>query len=205
MIHWTEFNSSIKFKLDSSQRKEPYCNNIMTLDMEVSTVFLSDNDEWLGFDRSLPQGYYINREKQSVVYIWMLSIDDVVYYGRELDELKQFIHKINHKLRGRRGIIYIHNLSYEFQFLRNVFSLVDDFSRKRRQPMKCDILGTTITLRCSSILSGMKLEDIPKAYHMNVSKKVGQLDYDKVRHPRTPLTAEELEYCEYDIILAFEK
>ena len=204
MVYWTEFDGSFKFKLDSSQRKEPYCNNIMTLDMEVSTIFLSDSNEWIGFDASLPSDYYVDREKQSIVYVWMLSIDETVFYGRTLDELRTFVYKINHQLRGRRGIIYIHNLSYEFQFLRNIFTLINDFSRKNRQPMKCDILDATITFRCSSILSGLKLEDIPSLYHMDINKKVGQLDYSKVRHPETELTEKEMEYCEYDCLVVYE-
>ena len=202
MRHWSEL--IIKLDLEKTNIREPFCNNIMVLSIKTSSVFWSDRNEWEVFDYTNHPSYYSNRNKQSLVYIWTLSIEDVVYYGRTLQELSNFVYKINYNLRGRRGIIHMHDLSIGFQILRNIFELENDLSMEVRKPIKCDITGTTITFRCSKMLSDMKLRDIPEKYDIKVIKPEVNFDYYKLRHSGTELSTEEFKYCEYDCLVIYE-
>ena len=111
---------------------------------------------------------------------------------------------MNDKLKERKGIIWVHNLAFEFQFLLNVFEFNNVFAREQRKPIKCEIADTDFELRCSLMLASMKLENIPKQYNLKINKKTGQLDYDKIRHNKTSLTDDEMEYCEYDCLVVYE-
>ena len=204
MKYWTEIGEDFRLVSEGFNTRKKYCGNIMVLDLEVSSLFTDNNGVTMGFDRLKPRGFYDGMEKSGIVYIWMLSIDDTVYYGRTLDELRGFMIWINDLLDGYIGVIYVHNLGYDLQFLRNIFVFDDMFTRKARNPMKCTISGSSIELRCSYILSKLKLEDIPKQYNLKINKKVGQLDYSLVRHSETPMSEDELEYCESDCLILYE-
>ena len=204
MLHWTEFNEATKFDLDKADRKKAYCNNIFVLDIETTSLFADEKHNTFSFDKSKDKEYYSNFERIGICYIWQLSIDDVVYYGRYLRELREFIFILNDKLKERKGIIWVHNLAFEFQFLLNVFEFNNVFAREQRKPIKCEIADTDFELRCSLMLASMKLENIPKQYNLKINKKTGQLDYDKIRHNKTSLTDDEMEYCEYDCLVVYE-
>lgn len=200
MKHYSEFN--IK-KLSLPKNKKGTCNNIFTLDIETTSAVCKDGKAY-SYDTKHNPEYYKEYNKIGVCYIWMLSIDDNVYYGRYLSELKDFVFTLNKMLKERKGIIYVHNLGFEFQFLRNVFEFDEVFARQMRKPMKCHIKETGFTLKCSYILSNLSLDKLASEYNLPITKKSGQLDYNKLRHSDTPLTNEELEYCEYDCLVLYE-
>lgn len=151
-------------------------------------------------------------EKVAFSYIWMfgLGLENDVYYGRTWKELVKTL-KLIQRVYGlheeRRLVIYIHNLGYEFQFMRKYFNWSTVFAIDERKPIKalCDM---GIEFRDSYILSGYSLENTAKNLtQFKVKKMVGDLDYSLIRTPKTPLTAIEMGYCENDIkvILAYIK
>lgn len=141
-------------------------------------------------------------DEVAVVYVWMFGIDDVVVYGRTLDEFREFIYILNSYLVGMnyRLIVYIHNMKYDFQFIRTLFDWKTVFMKAKRNPLYA-VTGN-IEFRDSLILAGGRsLAYIGKhlKYH-NVTKAEGELDYSLLRHHETPLTEAELDYCERDIL-----
>ena len=146
--------------------------------------------------------FYINGEKKATMYIWMFGIDDMVTYGRTWTEFETFIHILQQILglnKDVRLVTYVHNLAYEFQFLRKHLEWNEVFLLEERKPVYCHSDG--IEFRCSLKLAGGKSlakvgEDLQK---YKVEKRVGDLDYSKVRHSKTPLSEKELGYCENDI------
>ena len=99
---------------------------------------------------------------------------------------------------NKRVVIYVHNLSFEFQFMRKWFKWNDVFSIKERTPIYAVTNG--VEYRCSYILSGYSLEKIGQDINNPQLKKlVGYLDYDKIRHTKTPLTWKEKLYCVNDV------
>ena len=143
-----------------------------------------------------------HEEKRACMYIWMFGINNLVTYGRTWEELDSFLKVLSTVLgldENRRLCVYVHNLSYEFQFIRKRFDWNEVFLLEERKPAYCRTGG--YEFRCSMKLAGGKsLESVGKDLQKyKVEKKVGDLDYDKVRHSETPLTEKELGYCENDI------
>lgn len=204
MLHYTEYKKP-KYNLEKKNIKRPFCQDIFVLDVETSTVFRNKNDLYTShFDYCKDASFYNELHKVSYVYIWQFSINDVVYYGRYLEEFREFIKTVENDLKGRYAVIYVHNLAYEFQFLRNILIFDKIFAREKRKPMNCTLKDSKFIFKCSLMLSGLKLEKIPEQYNMKINKKIGQLDYLKIRHPETPLTDLEMEYCESDCLIVYE-
>lgn len=143
-----------------------------------------------------------NEEKYAFMYIWQLSINGVKMYGRTWDEfLEVYQELVDHfqTHENRRLVIYVHNLSFEFQFIRKLLTWSKVFAMDKRKPIQA-ITIDGIEFRCSYILSGFSLAKLgDQLQRYKVSKKVGDLDYSKIRHSKTPLTEKELGYCFSDI------
>ena len=75
-------------------------------------------------------------------------------------------------------------MSFEFQFLRNIFHFKNVMARKSHKVMKCEIEEFNVEFRCTLFMTNSKLEKIPDLYKFEVKKLVGQLDYSLPRHSR---------------------
>lgn len=202
MVHWKRFDFDSVSNVSVFKGKKLYDDNIFTLDVETSSIFYANNI-YHSFNYDLTPEYYRNAEKFGILYIWQFSINDIVLYGRTLQELLEFIIKLHERIPATK-IIYIHNLAFEFQFLRNILPEMTAFARKRRHPLKATCSEFNLEFRCSLSLTGMALKKLPKALGLDVEKQVGLLDYDKLRLPVTPLTDDEMKYCEYDCIVLYK-
>ncbi len=154
-----------------------------------------------GFDIETSSFYYLN-QKTAIMYEWTLGINNLITYGRTWEQFKTLLYAISVVLRtqqNRRLVIYVHNLPYEFQFIRKHFSWTKIFFLDNRKPVYA-ITDTGIEFRCSLKLSGKSLaataKDLTK---YKTEKMVGDLDYSLIRHPETPLTDKELGYCFNDV------
>lgn len=185
------------------------CKNIseMLSTLEVPTVRTNKKVDYI----NLPCGFDIEttsirdgETKAAFMYIWMFGIghDNGVFYGRSWEELLETLQVVSDTLElapDRRLVVYVHNLGYEFQFMRKYFNWVQVFAVDERKPIKavCD-LG--IEFRDSYILSGFSLANTAKNLtKYKVDKAVGDLDYSLVRTHKTPLTEVEMGYCRSDI------
>ena len=175
-------------ELVESNRIE-YFNIPASFDIETSS-FIASKDE--------------NGEpvKAATMYIWQLGLNGTVIYGRTWDEFDNVINELADYLElssKRHLLIYVHNLGYEFQFIRKRFEWDKVFAIKQRRPVYAICGG--IEFRCSLFLSNYSLEYIGKnlLHKYPVEKLVGNLDYSKIRHSKTPLTDEELAYCINDV------
>lgn len=143
-----------------------------------------------------------NGVETGLMYIWMFGIGESVFYGRTWEEFKCFIANVV-KFFGlnahKRLVVYVHNLAFEFQFIKHLFEWVRVFAIENRKPVKA-IAECGIEFRCSYILSGRSLKDLAENIpNSDVKKLVGDLDYRVYRHPETELTPKELDYCYNDI------
>lgn len=133
-------------------------------------------------------------------YIWMFGIRDTVVYGRYLDEFVTLVTKLNEFLKRykQRLYVYVHFLKYDFSFIKKLFKWDDVFIRSMREPLYARY--GNIEFRDSLALAGGRgLAYIGKHLRTKVLKAEGDLDYDKIRTPETPLVTKELHYCEMDI------
>ena len=204
MIYWISYKGH---EIKSEGRKKKFDNNIYTFDIETTSYIILD-DMQLETDKYLSLS---DKEKErckfyATMYIWMFGINETVYYGRTYEELNEFLHNIEKYTASQniKKFIYVHNLSFEFQFLRNIFKFKNILARKSRKVMKCELEDLNFEFRCSLYMTNCKLEKLPKVYNLDVEKLVGNLDYNKLRHSGTRLTKKELAYCENDCLVVYK-
>ena len=146
--------------------------------------------------------FYVDSLKAAVMYEWTFGINGRVIIGRTWEEFLSMMKTITEHLHladDKRLIIYVHNLSFEFQFIRKHFDWIKVFAIDTRKPIYA-ITKTGIEFRCSYLLSGYglaKLGDELQKY--TVKKMTGDLDYSLLRHSQTDMTEKELKYCENDV------
>lgn len=143
-----------------------------------------------------------HNEKAATMYVWMLGLNGLCMMGRTWEEFINVINTISEVLDlnyNNRLVIGVHNLGYEFQFMRHYFEWENVFSVDVRKPVYA-ISGQGIEFRDTYILSGYSLETIGKNLHTyKVKKMVGDMDYSKIRNCKTILTDKEIGYCINDI------
>lgn len=151
-----------------------------------------------------------NNIKFATMYIWQFGLNGVSIYGRTWTEFNSFLSQLTQHLalnHYRRLIVYVHNLAYEFQFMRKRVKWCKDadgndtvFSLKKRRPIYA-LAECGVEFRCSYFLSNCALSYIgaEMLFKYPVQKMVGDLDYNMVRHSGTPISPQELEYCLNDI------
>ena len=145
-----------------------------------------------------------DKEKYAFMYIWMLGICGYCIVGRTWDELLDCLDALVEYLGLNEKVIlpiYVHNLAYEFQFIKDRFEWYKVFALDTRKVNHCRTKDG-IEFRCSYQLSGYNLASVGKnLQRYKVQKLVGDLDYLKIRTCDTPLTKEELQYCINDVLV----
>ena len=192
LLSQTEFLIKVNELLSSDwlvrdNKRVEYYNVPAGFDIEVSSFY---------------QGEKKPENKRGIMYIWQFGIFNFVTTGRtwkEFEVLISMLQKILSLDENRRLVVYVHNLPYEFQFIRKHFDWDEVFILTERKPVYATTGG--IEFRCSLKLAGGKaLANVAKDLQKyKVEKAVGNLDYEQIRTPLTPLTEKELLYCENDI------
>lgn len=141
---------------------------------------------------------------QSVMYIWQWQFgEDYTVIGRTWDEFIDLQKKVKAVLPADRWlVVYVHNLSYEFQFLKGIYKFVPDevFAIASRKLLKCDMYGC-FEFRCSYKLTNMNLGQFTKKMQVTHQKLSGEeFDYSEKRYPWTELTDQQLSYCVNDVL-----
>lgn len=147
--------------------------------------------------------FYEGDEKRAIMYEWTFGINGLVIIGRYWDEFIDLCNRISMILglhEKRKLIVYIHNLSFEFQFICRRFNWLSVFATDDRKPLYalCD-LG--IEFRCSYLLSGFSLAKVGEHLQKyKISKLSGEeFNYKLIRNSKTKLTAKEYQYCINDV------
>lgn len=183
--YWNEFPFDIlKKDIVKSGKHKMYQRHPMTFDIETSKIPTDD------------EGHY-----QAFMYIWQVCIEGNVVFGRRWEELQEFMKNVVNAYKlseDERVVVYVHNLSFEFQFIQDFFNFTDVFAMASRSILTAKTAH--LEFRCSYKLSNMSLakfiENTPNTLHY---KGVDDLDYATVRTPDTPLTEIEYGYCFNDV------
>lgn len=181
------FNITTVRKLQSSKMKNRqqkgynYLDLISTFDIETTTI------------KETHEGF---------MYCWQFCFGEDVYMGRTWEDFLKFIDDIICEFDislDKLLVVYVHNLQYEFQFIRDFFDWNTIFAVGKREVLKATTT-TGIEFRCSYKLSNMSLqkfcENSKNCVHV---KQSGDLDYSIFRTPKTQLNAIELGYCYCDV------
>lgn len=187
-IKWDIIKQKLKKAktVKSTRRKDGYYYDISaSFDTETTSMYIGEPREKFGF-----------------MYVWQFGIDGYYCYGRHWSEFIKLLFKLKEYGNlsvDKKLIIYIHNLSFEFQFFRKLIPWENIFAVDKREPIKA-LSSLGIEFRDSLILSGYKLANVAKnLVSHKIPKLVGDLDYSKIRNSKTVLTKKELGYMLNDV------
>lgn len=170
---------------------EQYIYDFCTFDIETTTI---EGDEPYAF-----------------MYHWQMDIAGIVCTGRYWQEWLYIMKKLSELYKisdDKRLVIYVHNLGYEYQFIRDFldddFGGASVFAAKSRQPIRVNT-PTGLEFRCSYKLTNMTLNKATlNELGVTHIKAVGDLDYRTTRTAKTPLTDSEFGYCVSDVVSLYE-
>lgn len=186
-----------------TRNKRKYKNCICTFDIETSRVNAGTASE---------------PDDQAVMYIWqwcfLINLNRyIVVTGRTWEEFKDFCAALSKTCnKNVYYMVFVHNLSYEFQFLRGIYTFNKDltltdldkhsevFCIESRKILKCEMYDF-LEFRCSYLHSNMSLKVYTEKFGAPHAKLSGEaFDYNATRYYYTPLTPEQLQYCYNDVI-----
>ena len=189
-VNWDKIKTIFdNAKITKPSKKKPAVYELVT-SFDIETTSYSRNGEDIAF-----------------MYIWQFSLENYVVYGRTWEEYFNFIdnvQEIGKVTPSQQLIIWVHNLSFEFQFIRKMIDWSKVFATDERKVVY-GITNQGFVYRDSYILAGYSLKLVAKNLHNHQIKKlVGFLDYSKIRTPETPLTKKELEYSSNDVVIVVD-
>ena len=199
----TQFLSQINTKDIIKSKDKIYYNLAMSFDIETSSFYEDKNGVIYTNDDYRKLKNTVKAEKKAIMYIWQFAIEENVIIGRTWNDFLYFCKKLYDflNLKERYIVVYVHNLSYEFQFICKWFNWIDIFADSERKPIKATT-DTHFIFKCSYRLSGYSLEVLANNLKShNIKKMVGDLDYNLIRNSKTPISKEELKYCENDVLI----
>ena len=180
-----------------------------------------------------------NGEPVSIMYVWQMAVESgseiKVFMGRTWEEFDEFLNMLTTEIRrqsvyGKKSVsrmcenahamkvkqnvdmkIWIHNFSYEFAFLRNLYNYEfakfrgkdHVFARQSRKPMKAFFVMNKVKteFRDTLVLVQKSLDNWTKDSNLPVKKlEVDKDFYLPIRLPNTELDDFEIEYAKHDVI-----
>ena len=189
-VNWNKIRSIFNnAKITKPSKKKPAVYELVS-SFDIETTSYSKDGEDIAF-----------------MYIWQFALENYVIYGRTWEEYFNFMDKlkdVGNISSEQQLIIWVHNLPFEFQFIRKMIEWKKVFATDERKVVYA-VTNQGYVYRDSYILAGYSLKLVAKNLHKHKIKKlVGFLDYDKIRTPQTPLTQKELEYSSNDVIIVVD-
>lgn len=174
------------------------------------------NNYWnlkCGFD--IETTTYIDK---AYMYIWQIGINNKAFYGNTWEEFNDCLNIINcyidylnrqkakekHKKEFKaQAICFIHNIAFEWQFVRKEIPVTDVFLKSLREPLYFE--SDNIKFLDSFQITHMSLAKLAKRY-CTTQKMVGDIDYTILRNATDGknLTDKEKKYCENDVLILCE-
>ena len=199
--YWSDYDYSQLSEISQLKRRgkksnEIYNNAIIMLDTETSR-------------KSNRKG------EANHIVVFTISIRNakthenmVTFWGHKPSECIACLDLIMASMNGNRTIVYVHNLAYDYVFLRKY--LYEAFGKPKRQlntkphyPINIEF-DVGLILKDSLILAQRSLEKWANDLGVEHRKAVGQWDYSKLRNQDSVISFAELEYAEYDTLAGVE-
>lgn len=174
----------------------------------------SFNDIIIMADTETSKKYNDGRVYHNHVCAWTISLrayhyNIVTLYGNKPSEFIDCITEIQDKLQGEFTIIYFHNLSYDWVFLRRY--ILDQYGKPDKQlntkphfPIFIQWTDRGLILKDSLILAQRSLDKWAKDLKVDHQKAIGKWDYDLIRNQDYIFNSDELEYIEHDTLAGVE-
>lgn len=181
-------------KRTTKKATEIYNNAIIMLDTETSKKSSRDGEgnHIVAFTIS------IRYRHENICTLW----------GRKPSELIECLGRVIRTMQGDHTIVYCHNLSYDWVFIRKyLFEVyghpVKQLNTKSHYPIRIEF-ECGLILKDSLILSQKSLDKWASDMGVEHQKAVGKWDYDRIRSQHETYTDDELEYIEHDTLAGVE-
>lgn len=185
------YNDCKFFDIVRKSKRCQYYNVATAFDIETTTIDgkKANNGEYI----TNPYGF---------MYQWQFCYNDMVVFGRTWEEFTTFFNRLSQTLEltlYNRLVVYVHNLQFEFQFMKEFLDIDSIFAKDKRKPLKV-VTKNGIEFRCSYSLSNMSLSKFcENSEGCTYYKLTDSYDYKKLRTPSTELTETEKAYCYNDV------
>ena len=199
MRFWAFFDYSILSRISYIRRGgkgkgESYNDVIIMLDTETS--------------KELPYQNTPNYVVAWTLTIRAYGINIVTLYGTRPSEVVSAINRMIMVMPGDKTIIFVHNLSYDWVFLRKFFlqawgTPIHQLNTKPHYPIFVDFQNG-LSFRDSYILAQRSLDKWANDLAVEHRKSVGKWDYDAVRQQDARFSADERDYIEHDTLAGVE-
>lgn len=200
MAYWKDFDFSVFDKImyicraGNGHKGETYNDCIIMADTETSKERYKENCS-------------------NYVVAWTISIrafdkNIVTLYGTKPSEFVECVTNMHNRMQGEKTIIYWHNMSYDWVFLRKFIMQKwgtpdKQLNIKSHFPLFINF-NNGIIFKDALMLAQRKLEKWSEDLDVEHKKAVGYWDYDKVRNQNEPFTLDELHYIENDTLAGVE-
>ena len=143
------------------------------------------------------------------VYQWCFSYQDNYVIGRYVEDFILCLNKIKKLYTNDKQttIIYVHNLSYDLQYIKNF--LFKEYGTEYKMIVVGNHKYISFNIggfefRCSWKLSNRSLDKWSKDLNTKHKKLVGTIDYNVIRYPDSALTKKDWKYMIYDVVVLKE-
>lgn len=198
-VYWNEYKykwlSNIETEYRFSEKQKKTLNSIfIMLDTETSKSIENVNNE------------------NHVVYFTISANykgrDLFTLHGSKPSEAVLACQRLHNSMPGEQTFIYVHNLGYDWTFLRRFFFMtfghpIKQLNTKSHYPIYIEF-ENGIILRDSLILAQRKLEQWGSDLKVKHQKAVGFWDYNKYRNQQEEYTDNEHKYAEFDTLCGVE-
>lgn len=167
-----------------TKRRKIYKDIICAFDIETTTI-TNDN---------------------AIMYVWQFQVGDkFTVIGRTWDDFINFIKRIKKELSQSWLVVYVHNLSFEFSFLKGIYQFKEEevFCISGRKVLKAEMFEL-LELRCSYYQNNTNLDTLAKQWGKTRKESGKKFDYSKKRYPWTILTRKERKYIQADVVALVE-
>ena len=148
-------------------------------------------------------------EDKGWIYQWAFKMQSMYFYGRKPSEFINLLIRLREKYTldaDKRLIIYIHNASYDIQYLKHYLKEYDKnirvFATDSHSVLIVDVIG--FRFLCSYKLSNMSLDLFSKTYAEHYLKASGAIDYRVVRYQDTALSLNDWFYMLSDVASQYD-
>ena len=181
-------------KRTTKRATEIYNNAIIMLDTETSKKSNRDGES----NHIVAFTISIRYRHENICTLW----------GRKPSELIECLGCVMRTMQGDHTIIYVHNLAYDWVFIRKyLFDVyghpIKQLNTKSHYPIRIEF-ECGLILKDSLILSQKSLDKWASDMGVEHQKAVGKWDYDRIRSQNEDYTDDELEYIEHDTLAGVE-
>ena len=170
------------------QRSHLYRHKFYTFDIETTTIVTgSDKNNDPVLNGIIWSGQFYDGKD----YKQVRSLHEVI---KELKLIEEEAKDLN----GDKICIFVHFLSYEYQFIKDYFKWNNILCTKQRALIAAET--DYLVFRCSNKLSNQRLEKFLQNENVPEEYQKTNMDYLVERYPWTPITEDEYIYCKNDVV-----